>query len=94
VLTHIHPEDLVENMRVMAAYSSRCVLIAECFNRTPVSLEHQGQKERLFKSGFGKNFLENFDFNCIDYGFLWGHEYDAAGFDDINLRLFEREHRV
>jgi pseudaminic acid biosynthesis-associated methylase len=93
VLIHIHPDNLLENMKVMASYSNRYMLIAEYFNRTPVSLEYQGQKEKLFKSDFGKRFLENFNFNCIDYGFLWGHEFDVAGFDDITWWLFEKKNR-
>ena len=39
---------------------------------------------------FGKLFLENFDVKVVDYGFLWGVEYDVAGFDDITWWLFEK----
>jgi hypothetical protein len=48
------------------------------------------QKNRLFKRDFGKLFLENFSAELIDYGFLWGHIYDDAGFDDITWWLFEK----
>jgi pseudaminic acid biosynthesis-associated methylase len=90
VLIHIHPDDLLENMKKMFEYSKKYVLIGEYFNRTPVSLEYQGKSNLLFKRDFGKLFLENFDVHVVDYGFLWGHEYDCAGFDDITWWLFQK----
>ncbi len=91
VLIHIHPDDLVENMRRMHSYSSKYILMGEYFNRTPVMIEYQGEKDRLFKRDFGKLFIENFDVALVDYGFLWGHLYDNAGFDDITWWLFEKK---
>ena len=90
VLIHIHPDDLLANMQRVFDYSEKYVLIGEYFNRTPVMIEYQGQKDRLFKSDFGKLFLENFSAELIDYGFLWGHIYDDAGFDDITWWLFKK----
>ena len=38
--------------------------------------------------------IENFDVELVDYGFLWGHVFDAAGFDDITWWLFkENRHK-
>lgn len=90
VLIHIHPHDLLENMRKIFEYSKKYILIGEYFNRTPVMIEYQGQKDRLFKSDFGKTFIQEFDVRLVDYGFLWGHIYDGAGFDDFTWWLFER----
>lgn len=90
VLIHIHPDDLLQNMNKMFEYSSRYILIGEYFNRTPVMIEYQGEIDKLFKRDFGKYFLENFPVKIVDYGFLWGHEYDVAGFDDITYWLFEK----
>ena len=53
-------------------------------------LEYQGEKDRLFKRDFGKFFIENFPVTLVDYGFLWGHIYDKAGFDDITWWLFKK----
>ena len=53
-------------------------------------IEYQGQKDKLFKRDFGKLFIENFDVTVVDYGFLWGHIYDKAGFDDVTWWLFEK----
>ncbi|MCW7471403.1 hypothetical protein ND863_17725 [Leptospira kanakyensis] len=90
VLIHIHPDNLLENMKKMFNYSKRYIVIGEYFNRTPVMLEYRGEKDKLFKSDFGKLFLENFSVELIDNGFLWGHIYDSAGFDDITYWVFEK----
>jgi pseudaminic acid biosynthesis-associated methylase len=91
VLIHINPDQLVEHMEKMYEYSKKYILIGEYFNRTPVSIEYQGETDRLFKRDFGKLFMENFRVKVLDYGFLWGHIYDKAGFDDITWWLFEKK---
>jgi pseudaminic acid biosynthesis-associated methylase len=91
VLIHINPEQLVAHMAKMFDYSRRYILIGEYFNRTPVTIEYQGSEDKLFKRDFGKLFLENFNIKLLDYGFLWGNIYDAAGFDDITWWLFEKQ---
>jgi len=90
VLIHIHPDLLLDHMRKLYKYSRKYVLIGEYFNRTPMSLPYQGQDEKLFKCDFGKIFVENFNVNIVDYGFLWGHIYDRAGFDDVTWWMFEK----
>lgn len=90
VLIHIHPDNLLENMQKIFQYSRRYILIGEYFNRTPTMIEYQGQQDKLFKRDFGKFFIENFDVSIVDYGFLWGHIYDNAGFDDVTWWLFEK----
>jgi pseudaminic acid biosynthesis-associated methylase len=91
VLIHIHPDDLLANMKKMYDYSSKYILMGEYFNRTPVMIEYHGEKDKLFKRDFGKLFIENFQVKLVDYGFLWGHLYDNAGFDDITWWLFEKK---
>jgi len=90
VLIHINPDQLLANMERMYRYSSKYILIGEYFNRTPTSIEYQGERGKLFKRDFGKLFMENFEAKLVDYGFLWGYVYDAAGFDDITWWLFEK----
>ena len=90
VLIHIKPAQLVEHMRKIVAYSSQFVLIGEYFSRTPVTIEYQGETDLLFKRDFGKLLMENFRLKLLDYGFLWGHLYDSAGFDDVTWWLFEK----
>ena len=90
VLIHIHPNDLIKNMTKIYDLSKNYILIGEYFNRTPVSIEYQGEDDRLFKNDFGKIFHTNFDLKIVDYGFLWGHIYDTAGFDDFTWWLFKK----
>jgi pseudaminic acid biosynthesis-associated methylase len=90
VLIHINPDDLLESMQRMFEMSSRYILFGEYFNRTPVMINYRGEDDRLFKRDFGKLFMDNFDCKIVDYGFLWGHEFDDAGFDDITYWLFEK----
>lgn len=90
VLIHIHPDQLLATMRRMFDHSRRYILMGEYFNRTPVMLEYRGERDRLFKRDFGKLFAENFDVTVKDVGFLWGHQFDAAGFDDTTWWLFEK----
>lgn len=91
VLIHVPPADLLATMKKMYDYSRRYILIGEYFNRTPVALEYQGQTDKLFKCDFGKEFALNHDVAVVDYGFLWGHEFDDAGFDDVTWWLFEKK---
>jgi len=91
VLIHISPDNLLKNMEKIYSYSKNYILIAEYFNRTPVMIEYQGEQNMLFKRDFGKLFIENFDVELVDYGFLWGHIYDNAGFDDITYWLFKKK---
>lgn len=90
VLIHINPDQLLDHMAKMFEYSRKYILIGKYFNRTPMMIEYQGEKDKLFKRDFGKLFIENFNVKLLEYGFLWGHVYDAAGFDDITWWLFEK----
>lgn len=90
VLIHINPDQLLEHMEKMLGYSRKYILIGEYFNRTPMTIEYQGEKDKLFKRDFGKLFIENFKVKLLDYGFLWGYIYDSSGFDDITWWLFEK----
>ena len=91
VLIHIHPDDLLANMRKMYEYSGKYILMGEYYNHTPVMIEYQGEKDKLFKRDFGKLFIDNFTVSLVDYGFLWGHLYDSAGFDGLTWWLFEKK---
>ena len=90
VLIHISPKNLIANMKKMFDYSNKYILIGEYFNRHPTTIIYQGLSNKLFKCDFGKIFINNFNVKLIDYGFLWGHLYDNAGFDDITWWLFEK----
>jgi hypothetical protein len=90
VLIHINPQDLLSVMHRMFDWSKKYILIAEYFNRTEVTIPYRGSNDKLFKRDFGKLFIENFEVELVDYGFLWGYEFDTAGFDDITFWLFKK----
>jgi len=90
VLIHIRPKDLLRNMRKLYRNSKKYILIGEYFNRTPIMINYQGKRNRLFKRDFGREFIKNFPVSLVDYGFLWGYYYDIAGFDDITWWLFQK----
>ena len=90
VLIHIHPDQLLENCNRMFEYSSKYILLAEYFSREPEAKEYHGEKDLLFKRDFGKYFIENFPVKIVNYGFLWGYEFDTAGYDDITYWLFKK----
>jgi len=90
VLIHVNPDDLLETMQKMYDHSNRFILIAEYFSRAPESIIYRGQLNKLFKRDFGKLFIENFPVRALDCGFLWSHEHEAGGFDDITYWLFEK----
>lgn len=91
VLIHVPPYNLLDVMTKMHNWSSRYIVIAEYFNRTAVSIQYQGRPNLLFKRDFGAMFADNFKVDLVDYGFLWGRIFDAAGFDDITWWLFEKK---
>ena len=91
VLIHIHPNELVKNMQKIFNYSKKYILVGEYFNPIPISIEYQGENEKLFKNDFGKVFLKNFEVSLVDYGFLWSEDFGISGFDDINWWLFKKK---
>jgi pseudaminic acid biosynthesis-associated methylase len=90
VLIHIAPENLHAHMEKMFKLSSRWILMCEMFSRVPKTVNYRNDDELLFTRDFGRFFLENFNVRVADYGFLWGHFYDRAGFDDGTWWLFEK----
>ncbi len=92
VLIHISPEDLLENLTKLYSLSKKYILFSEMFSRTPRTVRYKGEDDLLFTRDYGKFMLENFKVKVVDYGFLWGHVFDAAGFDDGNYWVFEKGH--
>lgn len=91
VLIHIPPYDLHTNMDKIFHYSRKYILFCEYFARELEIKPYHGQINRLFKMDFGSYFIDNFDVELLDYGFLWGHEFDLGGFDDTTWWLFKKK---
>jgi pseudaminic acid biosynthesis-associated methylase len=90
VLIHIPPEDLLENLSKIYSLSKKYILFCEMFSRTPRTVRYKGEDDLLFTRDYGRFFLDNFKGKVIDYGFLWGHFFDDAGFDDGHYWVFEK----
>ena len=54
-------------------------------------IRYWGKDNKLFKNNYGKILNDNFNVKICDYGFLWGEEFDKAGFDDITYWVFRKE---
>lgn len=90
VLIHIHPDNLLENLHKIYSFSKKYILFGEMFSRNPSFVHYKGADDLLFTRDFGRYFIENFNVEIVDYGFLWGHYYDVAGFDDCNFWVFKK----
>ncbi len=91
VLIHIAPENLEANLAKIYSYAKDYVLICEYFNRTPETITYHGHNNKLFKRDFGRYFMEHFPVTVLDYGFLWAHEFESGGFDDMTWWLFSKK---
>lgn len=90
VLIHIPPYDLYLTMKKMHELSSKYILMGEYFSRELELPLYHGQKNKMYRMDYGKYFVKNFDVQVVDYGFLWGYEFDKGGFDDVTWWLFEK----
>lgn len=91
VLIHIHPDDLLDNLTKIYNFSKKYILFGEMFSRNPSFVNYKGEDDLLFTRDFGRYFLEHFNVDIVDYGFLWGHYFDIAGFDDCNFWVFKKK---
>ena len=90
VLIHVDPKNLHSVFGNLMKVTKKYLLMIEYFNRTLIEIPYHGKERLLWKMDFGKEFIQFSGWNVVDYGFLWGHEYDACGFDDCNYWIFER----
>jgi pseudaminic acid biosynthesis-associated methylase len=90
VLIHVAPDDLPRAYDALYKASKRYILVAEYFNRTPVSIEYRGQKDRLWKRDFASDMLDRFpDLQVVDYQFVWRRD-PVAPLDDVTWFLLEK----
>lgn len=88
VLIHIHPDDLLSNMRQMYRVSNRYIVCIEYFADKPVELTYREHANKLFKRDFGGFWMDNFpDLQLIDYGFVWKR---VTGLDNLTWWVFEK----
>ena len=91
VLIHLNPDMLGQAYEKLYKSSQKYVLIAEYFNRTPVTVEYRGHADKLFKRDFAGEFLDQYeDFSLRDYGFCY-HRDPNFYQDDVSWFLLERD---
>lgn len=91
VLIHINPTNLDRVFDVLMASTKQFLVINEYFNRTPVEIKYRGLDGLLWKMDFGSHFQDYSGWEVVSYGFLWGREFDSAGFDDTTYWIFRRK---
>jgi spore coat polysaccharide biosynthesis protein SpsF len=90
VLIHLDPSTLDVVYKKLVGASNRYVLIAEYYNRTPVSIPYRGHRDKLFKRDFAGELLDQYsDLRLVDYGFSY-HRDRAFPQDDISWFLLQK----
>lgn len=90
VLIHLQPKTLESIYRNLISWTRKYLIMIEYFNKTPVEISYRGSNGLLWKRDFGREFLELSGWQVHSYGFLWGHEFETAGFDDTTYWVFRR----
>jgi len=72
--------------------SSRYILIVEYHSRKPSAVSYREFGDVVFKADYARILLNLYGskLEILHHGFLWGHLYDEAGYDDMNFTLFEK----
>lgn len=90
VLIHIAPELIPAAYETLYRLSSRCILIAEYYNPSPVDVTYRGEVGKLFKRDFAGEFLDIYkDTALLDYGFVY-HRDPLFPQDDITWFLIQK----
>lgn len=89
VLIHITPKDLERATDEIVRVAQNYVLCIEYFSHNPEEVPYHNQDGLLFKRDFGSFYMDRYStLKCIDYGFLWQHEFKI--FDNLNWWLFKK----
>ena len=90
VLIHIAPKDLERATDEIVRVAKKYVLCVEYFSNNPEEISYHDKKGLLFKRDFGAFYANRYsNLKCIDYGFLWLHEFKI--FDNLNWWLFKKD---
>jgi spore coat polysaccharide biosynthesis protein SpsF len=90
VLIHINPAYLKKVFDNLYKASSRYILLAEYYSRNFTSMDYRGHKDKLFKSDFCGDLLDQHNnLQLIDYGFVYHRDTNFPQ-DDISWFLLEK----
>lgn len=90
VLIHIDPSNLLSVYKKMIQFSSRYILLAEYFSRTPTDLRYHGKENVLFKRDFAAEIIE-LDSTLEVVGSGFSSRLSVFPQDDINWYLLEKK---
>lgn len=90
VLIHINPDDLPSVYGKLYQHSSRFIMLAEYYSRTPMELDYRGHSDKLYKRDFAGEMMDLFpDITLRSYGFQY-HRDTTHQMADINWFLMEK----
>jgi spore coat polysaccharide biosynthesis protein SpsF len=90
LLIHLNPKYLDDVYDILYNSSSKYICIAEYYNRTPVSIDYRGERNKLFKRDFAGEMLNKYpDLKLINYGFVY-HKDPNYPLDDITWFLLKK----
>ena len=90
VLIHINPDYLSTVYKNLYDCANKYILICEYYNRTPVSIDYRGHKDKLFKRDFCGEIMDQFnDLELVDYGFAYHRDKNFPQ-DDISWFLLKK----
>jgi len=86
VLIHIAPDDLQAALKSLYRASIHYILVMEYYWPSLKEIEYRGLKNALWKQDFGALWLNNFDLELIETGYLDARD----GFDRVTWWLFKK----
>jgi len=86
VLTHIHPDHLLDACREIHRVSRRYILCSEPYGRKFEPIHYRGHDSAMFRGDYGSFYLDNFpDLTLVSNGFEWQR---TTGWEDGTWFLF------
>jgi len=90
VLIHINPSNLTQVYDKLVASTRRYLMVAEYYNRSPVSIAYRGHSDKLFKRDFVGEIMDIYPYlQLLDYGFVY-HRDPNFSQDDVTWFLLEK----
>jgi pseudaminic acid biosynthesis-associated methylase len=86
VLIHIHPNDLQKALQQIYQSAHKYILTMEYYWPTLKEIDYRGLSEALWKRDFGAYWLNHFDLEIIETGYLGPQD----GFDRTTWWLFKK----
>jgi spore coat polysaccharide biosynthesis protein SpsF len=92
VLIHQNPKNLLKFYKKLFTLSKKFIYLSEYFNPTPIMINYRGNKDKLYKRDFAKEFWNLYPkLTLLDYGFHWKEDPTLKNCcDNSNWFLFKK----